>query len=186
MRKSWALGRLTRARGLDILQIIGVIFMRERNLKPKENSIADEIMHVYRRLLQRSAQIMDSMNIGMGQVAILELLSRNGTMTQRQIADEIRVTPATICGTIKRMERAGLIRRASNERDGRVTCISLTEEGRQCTAQARTGAEQAHEEMLRGFTEEERRKLMDFVGRMGENLTHAVETAEEGLTDENR
>lgn len=151
-----------------------------------ENSIAEEIMHVSRRLLQRGAQMMESMNIGVGQVPILKLLSDNGTMTQRQIAEEIRVTPATICGTIKRMERAGLIQRASTERDGRVTCISLTDEGRQRTEQAAKIIELSHRELLRGFSEEECRQMENFVRRMGENLTRVIGMTEEEQTDENR
>ena len=39
------------------------------------------------------------------------MLSDHGEMAQRRLAEEIRVTPATVCGTLKRMERAGLIER---------------------------------------------------------------------------
>ena len=154
--------------------------MREKkNTGQIENGIANEIMHIYRRLLQRGTQAMERMNIGVGQVPILKLLSDNGTMTQRQIAEEIRVTPATICGTIKRMERAGLICRSADQLDGRVTCISLTGEGRQRTAQALEAIENAHRQMLSGFSDEELKTLSNFVLRMGENLVRAVETAEE-------
>lgn len=144
-----------------------------------ENSIAFEVMHIYRRMLQRGSQAMERMNIGVGQVPILKLLGENGTMTQRQIAEEIRVTPATICGTMKRMEKAGLIRRQSNARDGRVTCISLTDEGRTRMTEAKDAIDRSHSEMLSGFSDEELQMLHDFVKRMGENLSRAVETAEE-------
>lgn len=161
--------------------------MREKNLFAEyENSIAEEIMHVSRRLLQRGAQMMENMNIGVGQVPILKLLSDNEVMTQRQIAEEIRVTPATICGTIKRMERAGLIQRSSNEHDGRVTCISLTEEGRRRTKQATQIIELSHRELLRGFSEAECSQMQDFVRRMSENLVNAIGMAEEDEADEDR
>lgn len=144
-----------------------------------QNGIAFEVMHIYRRMLQRGSQAMERMNIGVGQVPILGLLSANGTMTQRQIAEEIRVTPATICGTMKRMEKAGLIRREANEKDGRVNCISLTEEGRARMTEAKAAIDQSHAEMLAGFSEEELRMLHGFVKRMGENLMRAVEMTEE-------
>ena len=54
---------------------------------------------------------MESLNVGFGQAAILKVLSDHGEMAQRRLAEEIRVTPATVCGTLKRMERAGLIDR---------------------------------------------------------------------------
>lgn len=158
----------------------GYLFMRERNtFEEYESGIAEEIMHVSRRLFQRGAQMMENMNIGVGQVPILKLLAENGTMTQRQIAEEIRVTPATICGTIKRMERAGLIQRASAESDGRVTCISLTDEGRERAQQAMAMIERSHRELMHGFSDEELRQMQDFVRRMGENLVRAIGTSEE-------
>ena len=152
---------------------------KNKNIADVDSGIATEIMHIYRRLLQRGAQAMERMNIGVGQVPILKLLSDHGTMTQRQIAEEIRVTPATICGTIKRMEKAGLIQRTADKLDGRVTCISLTDEGSRRTVQALNAVEQAHQEMMAGFSESERRVLHDFLMRMGQNLVHAVETSEE-------
>lgn len=147
-----------------------------------ENIIASEIMHISRRLFQRGARTMESMNIGVGQVPILELLKTNGTMTQRQIAEEIRVTPATICGTIKRMERTGLIRRTSMESDGRVTCISLTETGETLTEQARKAIEHARRNLLDGFSEEECAQLHSFIIRISENLTHTAQSENEELT----
>lgn len=181
MRKTSSKRGLTSSCDLDILHGIGGIFVRERKLSEGvESSVVDGIMHISRRLLQRGARMLESQGIGVGQVPILKLLGENGTMTQRQIAEEIRVTPATICGTIKRMERAGLIRRAPAEWDGRVTCISLTEEGALRGEQAWNIFEKAHSEMLRGFSEEEERQLQDFVRRMGENLQRAMDSAEEG------
>lgn len=147
-----------------------------------QNQIASEIMHISRQLFQRGARTMESMNIGVGQVPILELLKANGTMTQRQIAEKIRVTPATICGTIKRMERAGLIRRASMESDGRVTCISLTETGDLLTAKAREAIEHAHQNLLSGFSEEECVQLQGFINRISNNLTHSAQSENEELT----
>ena len=144
-----------------------------------ETSIAFEVMHIYRRMLQHGSQAMERMNIGVGQFPILRLLGENGTMTQRQIAEEIRVTPATICGTMKRMEKAGLIRREPNANDGRVNCISLTDEGRARMTEAKAAIDQSHSEMLAGFSQEELQMLYGFVRRMGENLMRAVDTAEE-------
>ena len=71
------------------------------------DEIATEIVHISRRLMQRTARAMESLNVGFGQAAILKVLSDHGEMAQRRLAEEIRVTPATVCGTLKRMERPG-------------------------------------------------------------------------------
>ena len=83
------------------------------------DEIATEIVHISRRLMQRTARAMESLNVGFGQAAILKVLSDHGEMAQRRLAEEIRVTPATVCGTLKRMERAGLIERSAAEGDAR-------------------------------------------------------------------
>ena len=82
------------------------------------DEIATEIVHISRRLMQRTARAMESLNVGFGQAAILKVLSDHGEMAQRRLAEEIRVTPATVCGTLKRMERAGLIERRRGRRAG--------------------------------------------------------------------
>lgn len=150
--------------------------MREQNIDSEmENQIASEIIHVARKLHQRSARAIENLNIGAGQLPILKVLSDSGTLTQRQIAEEIRVTPATICGTIKRMERSGLICRTASAEDARVSQVSLTEEGRRRSRQALQAIELPYGEMIEGFTGEECRLLRDFIHRIGENLSRGQE-----------
>ena len=162
----------------------GVIYMSENNqLSEVQGEIAMEIMHVYRKLIQYSAQRMGSMGISVGQAPILRLLKENGTMSQRQIAEETRVTPATICGTLKRMEKAGMILRTQDETDGRVICVSLTAEGDACCNRAWGEIQTAHGEMMKNFTAEECGQMRDFIRRMEENLIRGMEKEE---TNENR
>lgn len=144
-----------------------------------ENQIASEMVHVSRQMIRKGAQAMESLSIGMGQLPILKLLSDNGTMTQRRISEEIRVTPATICGTIKRMERSGLVKRSTAEADGRVSCVSLTADGAERCARAFEVIGDSYATMLGGFSDDECRQLLGFIRRMGENLTQSMEDADE-------
>lgn len=160
--------------------------MGEASSAALRDEIATEIMHVARRLMQRTSHVMEGLDVGIGQIPILKLLDENGTMTQRQLAEEIRVTPATICGTIKRMERAGLVRRAQARDDARVSCVSLTEAGGACVQRVEEIIGQRYDDMLAGFSEEECRLMRDFARRMGENLTRSMGRAEEEQTDADR
>lgn len=159
--------------------------MRDEYTNP-ENGIAAELMHAHRRLLQYSTQAMDAMNIGVGQVIILKLLKEKGTMTQRQIADESRVTPATVCGTLKRMERAGLIYREADLKDARVSCVTLTKEGAALCDEAIQAMQETSADMLAGFSDEECVQLYGLLKRMSANLLSAMERNEEVFEDENR
>ena len=167
-------------------KITGVSFMGEAHSRALRDEIATEIMHVARRLMQRTSHAMERQGVGMGQIPILKLLDENGTMTQRQLAEEIRVTPATICGTLKRMERAGLVRRTQAREDARVSCVSLTEEGKACVRKVEAIIEQRYDDMMAGFSEEECRLMCNFARRMGENLMRSMGHAEEEQTDADR
>lgn len=151
-----------------------------------EDSIASEIMHISRRLFQSGQKAMENLNIGVGQLPILRLLCFYEKMTQRQLAEKIRVTPATVCGTVKRMERAGLVRRTAAEEDGRIWYVSATEEGRNCCKRAMQAIDGCYSQMLEGFSEEECRCLRDFAYRIGENLRKSLEDANEVEENENR
>ena len=105
------------------------------------DEIATEIVHISRRLMQRTARAMESLNVSFGQAAILKVLSDHGEMAQRRLAEEIRVTPATVCGTLKRMERAGLIERSAAEGDARVSLVRLSAEGQRRFAEASSAIE---------------------------------------------
>lgn len=159
--------------------------MREEYLDI-ERGIASELLHAQRRLLQRGAQILEAQNISIGQAAILKILKEKGPMTQRELAAETRVTPATICGTLKRMEKAGLINRETAESDGRATNVSLTEDGTVGCKNALAAIRHIHEEMLTGFTDEECELFQQLIRRMGDNLLRAIEANTEGCTDEDR
>ncbi len=68
--------------------------MRERNLNSElVGEIAAEIMHVSRQLVQRGVRAMGNLDIGIGQLPVLKLLSDNGAMTQP--SDPARSAP---CG----------------------------------------------------------------------------------------
>lgn len=171
---------MTSEKRIAILQNTGVIDMRERNLNSElVGEIAAEIMHVSRQLVQRGVRAMGNLDIGIGQLPVLKLLSDNGAMTQGALAEEMHVTPATISGTVRRMERSGLICRTPAEMDGRSLYVSLTEKGRARCGEAVAAMELPYDEMFAGFSEDECRLARDFVHRMAENLSRETEESGE-------
>ena len=124
------------------------------------DEIATEIVHISRRLMQRTARAMESLNVGFGQAAILKVLSDHGEMAQRRLAEEIRVTPATVCGTLKRMERAGLITRCKHAQDKRNIDVTLTPRGEAAALQAIRSRQQYADEMLGGLSDLRKRQLL--------------------------
>jgi DNA-binding MarR family transcriptional regulator len=56
----------------------------------------------------------------------------------KDLADELRLEPATLSPLLKRLEASGLVTRERNDRDERVLDVSLTETGRLLRDEART------------------------------------------------
>ena len=101
----------------------------------------------------------------------MQVLYDSGVLTQREIADRIRVTPATISATIKRMENARFVSRFSDETDARVSFVQLTDTGRACFEAATRAMDLPYGEMLEGFSESEVNQFHNFIRRMDGNMT---------------
>lgn len=132
------------------------------------------IGRVYRRRFQLSEILLEQIGVGPGQVHILSQLNYHGELTQRELAEHTHVTAATISGTLKRMEKAGIVYRTDDNRDARVSIVRLTEKGKVVAEQARQQYVAADKDMLKGFTESECDMLVSCLERMRENIDAAL------------
>ncbi len=137
--------------------------------------LSEDIMHLSRLLFQRNARALEALDIGAGQIPILHALYESGSLSQREIADRIRVTPATISITIRKMERANLVVRRGSTADARVYTVHLTDAGRERFEEALYAMNLPYGEMLKGFSEEEVELFRSFICRMDENMTRFAE-----------
>ena len=135
--------------------------------------IAVEIMRVSRQHFQQCARVLEDLEIGVGHVPVLSLLMQNNVMPQRELATAIHVTPATMSGTLKRMERDGLVTRSVDEKDARVTLVRLSVRGRELCNQALEYFCGRSSILVRGFSPDEIDVLHGFVRRMWQNLEDA-------------
>ena len=110
-----------------------------------------------------------------GQPPILMLLYKNDSMSQKEMARALNLSPATMTVTLKRMEKAGLVLREMDEHDQRILRVHLSEKGREMceTGESRIGVVTA--ELLEGFTLEEQQQLNEYLGRIARNMERVVE-----------
>lgn len=71
-----------------------------------------------------------------GQGRLLELLSKNGTMTQRELIDITGRRSATLSEQLENMDKAGYITRTRNEQDRRNVDVTLTPLGQEAAEEA--------------------------------------------------
>lgn len=132
--------------------------------------LARQIIWLARKHFQLNTVKLEDTGLGSGQVPVLMELERWGEMNQRELAERVRVTPATISGMLKRMERAGFIRRTADENDARVSRVQLTDEGRAQCEIAKGFFDETCRQMLEGLDDGSLEQLKSLLTRIQENL----------------
>ena len=105
-----------------------------------------------------------------GQLPIIEALRHNDGCTQKELADMLHVSPASVAVSAKRLEKNGLITRRTDENNARCNRLSVTEKGLTERARCREVFDMIDERALEGFAAEEMEMLDSFLSRMIVNL----------------
>lgn len=97
------------------------------------------------QLLRVTYLMADDSRHGLGKLGLTEAraqllweLQPGRPVTQRDLADRLRVTPRNITTLIDALEETGFVRRDAHPTDRRAVAIVLTEKGELVTAQMRT------------------------------------------------
>ena len=103
-------------------------------------------------------------------MALRDCLARGAAPSQRELADLLRTSPATVAVSLKSLERQGYVERRRDERDTRRNLISVTRRGLEALEGSHRVMEEVDRAMLAGFSPEETAQLEAFHRRMLQNL----------------
>lgn len=90
--------------------------------------------------------------------------------SQRQVARQMNLSPATVAVSLRTLERDGYVERSADQQDQRRNRVALTDKGRQAVEKCGESFRAVDERMLAGFTPEEKARLTGFFTRMLDNL----------------
>jgi DNA-binding MarR family transcriptional regulator len=119
---------------------------------------------------QRMFSLLAKLGLYPGQPPILAMLWQQDGRTQKELAENRRLAPATVTVMLQRMEKAGLIERRPDPADHRVTRVYLTESGRTIRSEVEAVRQSIDGSCFAGFTVEERVLLRRFLLQMIDNL----------------
>ena len=151
---------------------------REQDEKLKYEMEFTRVIRMYYGRMQ--AQLAE-VGIYRGQPPIMGLLYQHDGMSQKEMASALNLSPATMTVTLKRMEKAGLVRREMDEHDQRILRVHLSEQGKQMWLKSADQIRCVTEELLEGFTPEEERQMREYLFRIARNMERAVE--KHGMSD---
>ena len=138
------------------------------NEQRREVSITLRRLDLFMRVI--GMQTAQENGLYFGQLPALEYIEQNEGCTQRALADRLGISPPCVATSVKRMQRAGLIKKVGDEQDLRVTRLYTTELGRAHAARCRTEFDRLDAQMLSGFSEEELSTVQALLLRMIENI----------------
>lgn len=100
---------------------------RDENFNPEE--LAQCITQAARSMRTALSHSLSESGLYAGQDGVILALAQEGSLTPGQIAQKLGVKAPTMTRTIGRMEAQGFVERSSDDDDGRVTLVKLTEAG---------------------------------------------------------
>lgn len=104
------------------------------------------------------------------QMRMLEFIEKNDGCTQADVAEEMRVSPASVAQSIKRMEASGFVTRKVCECNLRANSLQITEKGASAARNCRVVFDGLENRMLQGFSNAEKAQVTEFISRLVANL----------------
>lgn len=136
---------------------------------------SDQLHHVFFKIIKAHRSICHEhftmLHLTAGQPKILDLLFEHDGCSQKELAKLCHIEPATMTSLLAHLERNQLIYREGNPKDRRILNVYLTDEGRKCQKRVQQVFEEINEGSFKGFSEEERKKTIEYLNRIYQNLT---------------
>ena len=135
-----------------------------------------QTMRLHRRIIERSA---DSIGLHSSAHRMLMLISKSEILpSQKEIAEKLKISPAAVANTIKKLEADGYIERSKckNGGDTRLNEINVTESGKRIAAVTEKIFREVDSSALEGFSEEETEQFISMLERIQCNLNRVGDT----------
>lgn len=140
--------------------------MEELYRRAVKNLRSVSLLHRY-----RITKALSGMNIYRGQPDILGYLLSHGDCSQKELAESLGISPASIATSLKRMSKSGFVERTEDEDDRRINRISVTARGKDVFLAGKTECDKVDSAMFAGFSSEEIKSFSDMLERVAANLS---------------
>ena len=105
-----------------------------------------------------------------GQYPLLNYLSRHPDAAQQELASVLFVSPASVAQSTKRLQKAGLLEKASDPENLRKNRLRVTPAGQETVDSVRSAIDALDRQLFEGFSEAELETLSGMLDRMIRNL----------------
>lgn len=138
-----------------------------------------EVFHAFKRVMRANRRMMGRSALVDGghpaQAGCLWTLAHNDGITQRELAEQLQLAPATVTTMLQRMEREGSIERWTDPDDQRLTRIRLTDAGRETGRRHGAALVDYVNRVLGSMSEPDRRELARLLDLLADTVTKELD-----------
>jgi len=109
-----------------------------------------------------------------GQMFCLHVLAGHDGLSQRELAEALRLSPPTVSKMLQALQKAGAVERRHDAADQRLTRVFLTPAGRDLEGQMRGVVAEFVNETIGELPENDRRELARLLGELGASMSQAL------------
>ena len=133
---------------------------------PLDDFTAYRVNRLAYRMRGAANHALEPLGLTIKHFGALLILDEQGSLTQRQLGDELGIDRTTMVAFVDDLENARYVVRSRNEDDRRAYVIELSRQGTSALKQAREALEQVERELLSALTGAERRAFGDLLSRV--------------------
>lgn len=135
-------------------------------LEVRDRCLCLHLQRAARAIGRRFDEVLRPLGLSNGQFSLLMALNRPVAPTIGQVADTLAMDRTTLTANIKPLERRGLVRVDTDQRDKRSRRLSLTDEGRGLLIKAVPVWRSKHDEIDRLTAETPPELLLDVLSKL--------------------
>lgn len=148
-------------------------------MPPFPDSLTHMMRHVLKLHRRETDRLIHEYEVYPGQPPVLFRLCEQDGLSQRELAQRVRLTPATLTVMLTRMEKTGLVERRPDAKDQRITRVYLTDKGRSALDSVGAAIQSVEARTFEGFLPEEKLLLRRLLMQMQQNLNASDSLADE-------
>ncbi|MBB6669869.1 MarR family winged helix-turn-helix transcriptional regulator [Cohnella nanjingensis] len=148
-------------------------------MQPFPDSLTHLMRHVLKQHRREVDRLIHEYEVYPGQPPVLFRLCEQDGLSQRELAQRVRLTPATLTVMLTRMEKTGLVERRPDDRDQRISRVYMTAKGRAALDAVGGAIRSVEQRAFAGFLPEEQLLLRRLLMQMQHNLDTPDSLADE-------
>lgn len=139
----------------------------EKSHNESDFMLLHQIVHLSKYWAMKN---MEKYDLKPSQAGILFILNCEGSLSQRELAEKIGITPPSMTVALKKMEKRGYILKEPDEKDQRIIRITLSPEGYECIRNLEGTMKNMDDMLYQGISPEEKMFLRRLLMEMRQNL----------------